>query len=190
MTGDPRLPRFGPADLDDDQRALYDTFVEGPRQGHSSFFAVADAEGVLSGPYRAMLLSPALGAPLERLGRAVRYEAVLDARVRELAILVVASCTRCAVEWQAHESLALSVGVPQRTVTTLKEGQPEFPDPVDAEIYAFTRDLVVDNAVSDTAYDAVWARYGSSGVFELVTTIGYYHVIAHVNNAFGLGGSR
>lgn len=181
-----RLPRFGRDRLDAHQRALYDTFIGGPRQSQAGFFPVADAEGVLSGPYRAMLLSPAVGAPLERLGRAVRYETSLPHRARELAILTVARCTDSEVEWRAHEALALSVGVPEETVRTLWAGAPKFSDARDELIHRFAHALLVDHVVDDETFAVAEEGLGRAGVLDLVATLGYYQVVAHINNAYAL----
>lgn len=181
-----RLPLLRPDDLDAAQRDLHATFVGGPRQSQAGFFPVADADGVLSGPYRAMLLSPAAGAPLERLGRAVRYEVGLPDRVRELAILTVARLSDSEVEWRAHERLALSVGVPEATVRSLWAGAPAFDDELDAVVHRFARQLLQDHRVDDATFTAAQEAFGRAGVFELVATIGYYQTIAHVNNAYAL----
>lgn len=184
-TAAPRLPRVGPEELDGDRRALYDVFVGGPRQSESSYFPVADSDGVLSGPYRAMLLSPALGAPLERLGRAVRYDAALPPRLRELIILTVAQLTGSQVEWAAHEGLALASGVPEETVQTLREGAPTFLADNDLLVHSFVRRLLVDHEVEDGLFEALRDRLGLPSTFEVVATAGYYQTIAHINNAFG-----
>jgi 4-carboxymuconolactone decarboxylase len=190
MTDTRRLPKLGRADLNSGQVALYDAFVEGPRQSQASFFPVADSEGVLSGPYRAMLLSPALGAPLERLGRAVRYEASIPERMREMAILTVAKAMDSDVEWQAHEGMALAAGVPERTVQTLRAGSPEFESADDELAHQFTLALLEQHEVDDAMFAVLERRYGLSGSFELIATIGYYQVIAHINNAFALDKAR
>jgi len=181
-----RLPRCGRADLDQAQRDLYDTFVGGPRQSQAGFFPVADDDGVLSGPYRAMLLSPALGAPLERVGRAVRYEAALSDRLREVVILTVAHLNESDVEWHAHEALALSVGVPQATVNSLRSATPTFESDEDALVHEFVRSLLMDHAVDDGLFRRLEERMGLGRTFEVVATAGYYQVIAHINNTFGL----
>jgi 4-carboxymuconolactone decarboxylase len=181
-----RLPAFKPQDLDAGQRDLYDAFVSGPRQSQAQFFPVVDDAGVLSGPYNAMLLSPAVGSPLERLGRAVRYETQLPARVRELVILTVAALTESEVEWQAHEALALSVGVPHTTVSTLRTEAPSLSDRVDELVHTFVHQLLDRHDVEDRTFADVTAEFGLPGVLELVATAGYYQVVAHMNNAFAL----
>jgi 4-carboxymuconolactone decarboxylase len=182
----PRLPDLLPPDLDDDQRALYEAFIGGPRQTQADYFPVADAHGRLSGPYRAMLLSPTLGSPMERVGRAVRYEAALPARWRELIILTVAHANASDVEWRAHERLARAEGVPPETVDSLRSSAPVFTDPGDADIHGFVHGLLTRHIVDDQLFERLRIRIGLPGIFETIATAGYYQFIAHVNNAFGL----
>lgn len=86
-----------PAQLDPDARALYDRINAGPRGA-----SMLDDQGALIGPFNAMLLSPALGDPLQELGAAIRYRSALTDRCRELAILVVAAHWSSAFEQQVH----------------------------------------------------------------------------------------
>jgi 4-carboxymuconolactone decarboxylase len=182
-----RLPRLTPPDLDDAQQELYDVFVGGLRQTQASFFPVADGDGVLSGPYRAMLLSPPLGRHVERLGRAVRYESVLPERTRELAILTVAHLSGSRVEWRAHEALALACGVPAETVRTLRGPEPVFAADTDEITHRLISQLLVEHEVSDDVFERVRSWLGLDGVFELIATVGYYQLIAHINVGFAVG---
>jgi 4-carboxymuconolactone decarboxylase len=171
-------------DLTDQQLALYRTIVDGPRQRDAGAFAVADQDGVLSGPYRAMLLSPAVGAALERVGVAVRYHASLPPAVRELAILLVATHCRCPVEWRAHEQLARQAGVPEQTIASLHTDSPALLDEPAEVGYAFVRQLLTTHRVADDVFARAVALWTRAGVFELVATVGYYQLIAGINNAF------
>ncbi|RAJ56571.1 4-carboxymuconolactone decarboxylase [Streptomyces sp. Amel2xB2] len=179
-----RLPRLTPEELTPDQDTLYRTIVGGPRQQHASFFPVADEEGVLSGPYRAMLLSPGVGTALERLGVAVRYRSELPLWARELAILTVAVHTDCPVEWRAHEELARSSGVPEETIRSLHTETPVLSGQEARAVYGFVTGLLRENRVAESTFREVEALWSTAGVFELVVTAGYYQIIAFVNNAF------
>lgn len=181
-----RMPWLRPEELDEDQRRLYDTFVAGPRQSQAELFPVADAAGILSGPYNAMLLSPAVGAPMELLGRAVRYGIGLPARVRELAILTVAHLTESDVEWRAHEGMARAAGVPEDTIGSLRSAAPVLEEGLDATVHSFVSDLLTEHRVSDDDFAAITSRFGRSGALELVATAGYYQLVAHLNNAFAI----
>jgi 4-carboxymuconolactone decarboxylase len=181
-----RLPRLPKDELTPPQRELHDRITGGPRQEHATFFPVAGEDGVLSGPYRAMLLSPVVGTALERVGVAVRYESGLPAPVRELAILVVARHCRCAVEWRAHEALARASGVPDVTVDTLDADAPTLVGDDIEVAYAFVHELLADNRVTEETFGRAVALLSLQGVFELIVTVGYYQIIAGVNNAFDL----
>ncbi|MGC7096015.1 hypothetical protein ACPZ19_15185 [Amycolatopsis lurida] len=78
-----RLPHLRPDDLDDDQRALYDAITGGPRAGGP--VALTDDAGRLAGPFNAMLVVPAAGSALQRLGAAIRYETLLSGHDRKSA---------------------------------------------------------------------------------------------------------
>ncbi|MFI6344187.1 carboxymuconolactone decarboxylase family protein [Streptomyces sp. NPDC050560] len=186
----PRLPRLAPGGLTREQERLYRTITEGPRRQHAGFFPVADGDGVLSGPYRAMLLSPDVGTALEAVGVAVRYHSALPARERELAILMVSCHCRCPVEWRAHEELARAAGVPGETVDTLRSGAPTLPDRPAQVLYAFVGGLLGDNRVPDETFREAESLWSTAGVFELVVTVGYYQIIAGINNAFDVSSER
>src|SRR5215471_1586181 len=108
MTNSPpvRVPRLRPEQLTDEQRRLYQEVLDGPRGQGRQFFPLVDADGVLTGPFNAMLASPRVGTAVQRLGAALRYQTDLPDRIRELVILVVAAQLGSEFEWHAHESLA------------------------------------------------------------------------------------
>ena len=85
-----RIPKRAPGSLDDEQRAVYDTIAGGRRAQGPQLFQLVDDDGALEGPFNAFLLQPRLGAALQAVGSAVRYETSLTDRAREIAILVVA----------------------------------------------------------------------------------------------------
>lgn len=85
-----RSRKLLPADLDAQQRALYDAIVGGPRSHQAGSVPLVDDEGCLEGPFNAFLLQPSLGQALQAVGATLRYESGLADRSREIAILVVA----------------------------------------------------------------------------------------------------
>jgi 4-carboxymuconolactone decarboxylase len=180
-----RLPLRTDA-LDPAQHELREAFISGPRQSEAQFFPVSGEDGQLSGPYRAMLQAPTAGAPLERLGRAIRYEIALHPCLREIVVLTVAVLNESATEWRAHEGLARANGVPDRTIDGLRVGAPTFDEDLHADVHAFVVALLKQHEVPDDLFDRLTANLGDDGVFELIATAGYYQVIAHINNAYAL----
>ena len=122
MSDGARIPKLSPAELDDDQRALYDAIAGGHRAQGPQLFRLTDADGRLEGPFNAFLLQPRLGSALQALGSAVRYETGLDDRCREIAILVVAAHWRSAFEWYAHEAVARAAGLTDAELTAITDG--------------------------------------------------------------------
>ncbi len=89
--------RLTPADLDDEQRAVYDGIASGPRVSGS--FRIIEEDGSLTGPFFPMLFAPTVGGALAALGEAIRYDSSLSPRTREIAILAVAALRRSDYEW-------------------------------------------------------------------------------------------
>ena len=77
-----RLPKLLPEDLDDAQRAVYDSIAGGRRAEGRQLFRLVDEHGGLEGPFNALLLQPRLGHALQALGAAVRYETTLPLGAR------------------------------------------------------------------------------------------------------------
>lgn len=178
-----RIHHFRPAELDDAQRALYDTLTTGTRKAvHDSLPAevrMTDAEGRLQGPFNAMLVHPHLGVALQEVSRRLRFEGTLPARTREIIILVVAGAEQSDFEWAAHAPIAASVGVGAPEIEALGAGVvPDFADPVDHAAARLALSLVNSGDVDDVTWAAVHEVLGDTGVYEVSTTVGIYRLIA------------
>lgn len=181
MTG--RLPHLAPDELSDEQRALYDAIVAGPRSTGPQLFALADAAGRLNGPFNALLFSPPVGTALAALGEAVRYGSVLTARVREAAVLAVAAHEDSDFERYAHEPLARAAGLSDQDLVALRDGQlpsaaDPAGDPVEGAAARAVRALLVRGDLDDEEHGAALAALGARGLVELTTLVGYYRVLA------------
>jgi len=174
-----RLPRLRPADLDDDQRAVYDAVTGGRRARGPQLFRLVDAGGALEGPFNAFLLQPRLGYAVQALGEAVRYETSLSDRAREIAILVTAVAADAAFEWYAHEALGRHAGLTDDELAALRDGRFEaFADEVEQVVAATVHALCVRGDLADDEYQRAADALGSPGVFELLTLTGYYLALA------------
>ena len=173
-----RLPKLEPAQLDADQRALYQAIAGGRRAQGRQAFPLLDAAGRLEGPFNAFLLQPALGSALQALGSAVRYETHLEERAREIAILVVATHLDCAFEWYAHEAVARAAGLGDPELAAVRQGRYERLDDAEQLVARTTAALVVDEDLDDDTYREAAGRLGPAGVFELLTLVGYYRTLA------------
>ena len=174
-----RLAPLTPADLDTDQQRLYHDITAGPRGQGARPFGLADEAGALVGPFNAMLLRPVLGTALQGLGAAIRYQGLLPARVRELALLVVAAHWTCEFEQYAHEAAGRAAGLTEADLASIRGGG--VPDLADAAERAAVRAawaLVRTGDLDEGEYAETVAALGADGVFELTTLAGYYATLA------------
>jgi 4-carboxymuconolactone decarboxylase len=184
-----RLPRLHPPFDNENRQRLYATITSGPRGGSQQPFALVDDVGALAGPFNAMLLQPDLGTALQALGTAIRYQGALPARIRELAILVVAGHWSSAFEQQAHEAAGRRAGLSEAELAAVRAGaEPDLADPGERAAVAMTQTLVRAGDLDDEEYARAVAQLGEAGVFELTTLVGYYATLALQLRVFRVGG--
>jgi 4-carboxymuconolactone decarboxylase len=178
LTSGARIGKLEPSALDAEQRSLYDAIAGGRRAQGPQLFRLADAEGRLEGPFNAFLLQPRLGSALQALGASVRYDTGLDDRCREIAILVVAAHWRCDFEWYAHEAVGRAAGLGDAELAALREGRHAGLAGSDSVVARTAAALVARGDLDDAEYAEAVVRLGPSGLFELLTLVGYYATLA------------
>jgi 4-carboxymuconolactone decarboxylase len=184
----PRLPRLRPAELNDEQLALYQQITSGPRAAGPQHFALQDEHGALNGPFGVMLHAPGIGGPLQELGAAVRYRTSMSDRIREIAILTVATATGSEFERYAHESVGRAVGLSEDEMHALRTGTFTSPAPVEEAAYALCRRLQGDpRPLDDGEYQAAAEVLGHADIVELVVLVGYYRTLAQLMDVFAIG---
>lgn len=174
-----RFPLLAPAELSDQQRDLYDA-IAGPPRGNGPF-SLADEAGCLTGPFNALLHSPAIGNAVQALGAVLRFGGSLSDRTRELVICAVAAELESAYEWYAHSRVATSVGISGTELSKLRAG--EFPDtlaPDESAALVLARALLRGNAVGPDVHAAALEHFGHGGVTEISVLVGYYRLLAGV----------
>ena len=190
MTNSPpvRVPRLRPEQLTDEQRRLYQEVLDGPRGQGPQFFPLTDADGVLTGPFNAMLASPRVGTALQRLGAALRYHTDLPDQTRELVILVVAAHLGSDFEWYAHESLARHYGVDDEVIAALRDGRPpSLADQAQRAAYDLAVALLRGEDVPEERYSVMAGALGMPGVFDVTAIVGYYWLLAAQLRLFRVG---
>ncbi len=100
------------------------------------------SRGALQGPFTMFLHSPEVAGRLAHLGAYVRFEGSLDMRVRVLAAMTVAREFEAVYVWGAQTGGARRQGVPETTITAIRENHSRGIPPEDAEIVEFTRALL------------------------------------------------
>lgn len=165
-----RLPMPAPSSLDDAQRAAAQALIDGPRKG-------------VYGPFLPLLRSPVLLERVAGLGEFLRFESVLDARVRELATCVVARRTSNRFEWAMHAPLAVEAGVAPEAIEAVRQGAaPPLLAPEEQAAFDFVQELLATHGASDLTYRAALARWGERGVVELTTLVGYFAMVSWLMN--------
>jgi 4-carboxymuconolactone decarboxylase len=167
-----RTPEIVYAELDADQRRVYDAIVAGPR-------------GQVQGPLKVWLQSADLADRAQALGAFCRFGTGLPPRLSELAIITMGAHWRAGFEWFAHAPLAIKAGIDPAAVEAIRTGKaPELGQPDEAAVYAFAHELLTTREVSDATYQEALARLGKKGVVELTGILGYYGLISMTIKAF------
>lgn len=174
----PRGPLLPPAALTPSQRALYDEICGGPRASADRPSGPVDADGILTGPFNAMLYSPAVGGPLQRLGAALRYESGLPDVTRELLILAVAAHHGCAYERVSHQRVAARLGIGPEAFEALEAGRNPDAHPEAGAALDLARAILAGALPPADELDRLLATLGAATVLEINTLVGYYSTLA------------
>lgn len=159
-------------EIRDDQRAVLDAILAGPR-------------GNLDGPFLAWIHSPGLANPAQELGAFCRYHTEMSLVESELAILTTASWWRSQAEWMIHEPIARKAGLDGAIIDALQAQQtPEISDHRQQLIYKIGVSLYENRRVDDELYAAGVNAFGEQGMVELVGIFGYYAFVAMTLNTF------
>src|SRR5271166_3510735 len=124
---------------------------------HAIFGAIVQSRGAVQGPFTMFLHSPELAGRLAHLGAYVRFDGSLDMRVRVLAAMTVAREFEAVYVWGAQTGGARRLGVPETTITAIRENHSRGVMPEDAEIIEFTRQLLRRHRVADANAKALLA---------------------------------
>ena len=154
-----------------------------PAKDHAIVDAIVKSRGALQGPFTMFLHCPELSGRLAHLGAFVRFEGSLDMRVRVLAAMTVAREFDALYVWGAQTGSARKQGVPESTITAIREMHSRGVPTEDAQIVDFTRDLLRKHRVDDAAASALRKRFGDDGFIQLTGAIGYYSMLAMTVNA-------
>jgi len=150
---------------------------------HAIVDGIVQSRGALQGPFTMFLHCPELAGRLAHLGAFVRFEGSLDMRVRVLAAMTVARELDAVYVWGAQTGGARRLGVPETTITAIREKHARGIPPEDAQIVEFTRELMRKHRVDDATFKALRARLGDDGLIQLTGVIGYYSMLAMTVNA-------
>lgn len=174
-----RIDNVAPADMTEDQRALYQLYASGPRAAPESPYSLIAEDGRLQGPPAVWILSPEFGQALQHIGGTVRFGSRLPERAREIAILLVGHHHRSAFELYAHRRAGAAAGLTEADLAALADQrEPAGMSDVEACGFRVTRRLLERGTLDDGEYRDAVAVLGEAGLLELVTIVGYYNLVA------------
>jgi len=174
-----RVDEVDPADMTDEQRSLYEQFASGRRADPESPFSLVRPDGRLQGPPAVWMLSPRFGHALQHVGGAVRFGSRLPARACEIAILLVAHHQNSPFELYAHRLAGAAAGLSPDDLAALADGS-LFPSAseIEAAVFRTTVAVLAHGTLTDDEFAAAAAVLGEGGLFELVTIVGWYTMVA------------
>ena len=168
-----RLSPLTDDQMNERQQAILEDIRSGPR-GPSAH-----------GPFLAWLQSPDLADRAQKLGEYLRFEAQMDKRLAELAILTVARKWTAQFEWYAHKKFAISAGLSENVIDSIEQRkQPNFVNEDEKAIYNFSMALQESYAVDDVTFNEAVRHIGRTGVTDLVGLLGYYTLVSMTLNVY------
>ncbi|HEV8636649.1 MAG TPA: carboxymuconolactone decarboxylase family protein [Chloroflexota bacterium] len=152
-----------------------------PPDGQAAWDHIAATRGGVGGPYQVLIEVPALAERVADLGTYLRFEGLLDAPERELAILVVARELGARFEWVGHEPIARRAGTRPEAIEVVRT-QASTDGLAERErlIVDLVRALHREHRIPEPLFAAGRDAFGQARLVELVGLAGYYAMIALV----------
>lgn len=131
------------------------------------------------GPTAIWSRSPVLAEAAVKFGDYIRFSSTLRGDLRELAILVTARACDAQNEWFAHRPLAEREGVPDEVIEQIAQRRrPNFPDAAAAAVFDVAAVLNDSQDIDDETWSRAVDVLGERALVELISTIGFYTMIA------------
>lgn len=133
--------------------------------------------------FRLLANSPGALKMWHQFGEWIRWDSVLDARLRELAILYVGYLTSSDYEFSHHVQLGLSFGVTDedlKGLARLSAGEPTHFSELDLVVLRVTKDMTEDITLGRGDWDYLAGRLGTEALEDLVVIIGFYNMVVRV----------
>jgi alkylhydroperoxidase family enzyme len=173
--------------MTDEQREFYDSYATGFRAAPTATFLLVDEAGHLMGPPAIWIVSQPLGNSLQGIGTAIRYHLHFAERAQEIAILMVARHRDSPFERFAHQQAALRKGLTQDDIDAILAGKPPaFASDEDRAVYEATRRILDTGTLDAQEYEKYAGVLSVAHLFELVTLIGYYSMLATQLSVFDI----
>ena len=142
-----------------------------------------------AGPLSVMIHVPELVKRGEHLRAYLRGdESSLPANIRELGMLLAAREMDCQFIWNAHAAMGRRSGLSDEIVNNLRDkGELTGLSPAESAVIEYGREFFRTHRVSQANFDNAMEHFGTRGLVELTTLMGYYACLAFNINAFEVG---
>lgn len=176
MTAFPVLSR---ADLDTEQRALWDELTLGPR----GFYTGGPDARRVPDLYNAWLQFPEFGTLMLRLGDALRAHSELPGKLRELVVLTVSAQLHARVEYEFHVPFARNEGLSDAVIEAIGTGEaPPFSDAAEQTAYDAVVQLLQTATLAERTREGLVGSIGHRGLMQLIAAVSLYVVTAYTTN--------
>ena len=170
------MARLGLIPLDEmtpEQRRLNDR-IAGKRVGNQT-----------RGPYGILLHHPDLCEKVVAVADFLRDEATVARPLVEIVVLTIARYWTSQYAWFAHARHTDRFGLDPDMVEAMRTNRtPDIKDATQEVVYRMTQEIMQNRAVSDVTYARAKALLGERALLEIVTTIGYYQLVATILATF------
>jgi len=129
--------------------------------------------------YRILAYSPKVAEAWLQFFTVIRQQCGLEARYRELAIMIIAKLNGARYEFEQHIPFALRAGITQAQLDQLESWQTstEFSE-MDKAVLGYTEAMTRDVKVPDDVFAVVRAKFDEKTLVELTATIGGYNMVS------------
>lgn len=129
--------------------------------------------------YRMLLHSPPVALGWLGFLTAIRQQAELAGRYRELAILRIAVLNGASYEFKQHVPFALAEGLTRAQLDALQAGAaPADLADADRAVLAYTDAMTREIRVPDDVFAAVRKHFSERELVELTATVGAYNLVS------------
>ncbi len=169
-----RIPPVTRESVPEDLRGVFDEINSGPG-------------GVGTGPMSILKHSPEMARRAIPLFEYVRNESSVPHEIRELAMLATARAKDCIYIWDRHVPIARQSGLRDELIDSLRDRKP-LPSlsSAEASVLNLATEFFTGSRVSEETCKAAHEQFGSQGLVELVTLMGFYAMLAFNANTVDL----
>jgi alkylhydroperoxidase family enzyme len=133
--------------------------------------------------FRILANSPGALKMWHQFGEWIRWDSIVDPRLRELAILQVGYLTSSDYEFSHHVKIGFDFGVTDEDVkglALLEAGHDVHFSRLDLAVLKAAKDLTNDVKLDDADFEYLLAQLGRQAIEELVVIIGFYAMVVRV----------